>query len=391
MARAPASWGNLRKALSNPHTRLVFGFAMGLPIIVIVLAMAWMRSTRTSDAYAEVAEVRVPPATSRDRLPPATQERVDALTDDHNAQVYAAAQQQGESAIPVPRVGQAAPEEDRAPPPAAGHAAQQAAPPPSSAVDPKRDARVAQLVAAMGKQYDLNLARWSAPAQVQHVTYAGALPEGSAAVPSSTTPAADVRAAPPVVASIRASDVVLGAALGAANTDDGLPLVRGRLLAGPARGAVVMGTIEVTGESPGGLVRFTKLVPAGGGASIDIDAVAVSPSHGRPSVGKVNRHTASRMGALFASSLLGGVSDALLAGGRNEQVVAGNNATVVQRDRFSATDIGLIGLGRVGTNSAALVERMVARPATATLRANQEFGVLFLQDVILDASEGRAQ
>jgi len=160
--------------------------------------------------------------------------------------------------------------------------------------------------------------------------------------------------------------------------------VRARVLSGPAKGAVLSGQIQVGQRAEGGLLRFTQLTPADGGPTVAIDAVAVDPHTSRTAVATdVNRHTVSRMGALFLSSVLGGVSEAMLRGGQQETVVSTGQTTVVQRDAYTDRDLALIGLGRVGTNAAGMVGTAVNRPPTVRLRAGTEIGVLFLQDVNL--------
>ncbi|WP_235857374.1 TrbI/VirB10 family protein [Xanthomonas cissicola] len=115
--------------------------------------------------------------------------------------------------------------------------------------------------------------------------------------------------------------------------------------------------------------------------AVEIDAVAIDPTTSRASVGDVNRHTASRMASLFFSSVLSGVSEALIAGGQQENVVTTGQTVVVQKDAFNDRQLALVGLGKVGTNATQMLQPTINRKPTASIGQKTEIGVLFLSDV----------
>lgn len=395
--KTASRFSNLSKALNDPRTRLVFFGGLGLALMVMMFAVARLSSDGpVGDAEVQVAHVAVPNGAQPSTQPVNTQVYEELTSQAEQASVAQAKQSEG-TAMPIPRVGEA--------PPASNPADDQATLPRDGGstvgtAQPAQDdqqQRILQMeeqlrqqrYAAMARQFDLLVGRWGSSAgefQSQRVQTPAEVPPTEV-----SSPATRVSPQEPAVASgiasqplIQANTLSLGVTLSESNTDDALPLVRARVLSGPAKGALISGQIQVGPRAEGGLVRFTQLTPANGGAAVAIDAVAVDPRTARASVASdVDKHTVSRMGALFLSSVLGGVSEAMLRGGQQETVIANGQTTLVQREAYSDRDLALIGVGRVGSNAAGLVESAVNRPPTVRLRAGTEIGVLFLQDVNL--------
>lgn len=399
---AKAKTENLKKALSHGPTRLIFLGGIGLTVMVIVLAYSMLGRGKPQGAGSAQLE-SVPVPTESTGAQPMNTQAYDQLAAASDAQTAADAKSSGESAMPMPRVGEVEPEAKHdvavgmppaeastaatAPASASAEAGQSDAQRHAQAVQEAHDQAVVARYQAMAKQYDQLVARWPggggarepmtirAPAANESPTVAGA-----AATQPATAPSAPLLSSP----DIRANEAFLGVTISEANTDDPLPLVRARVLNGPAKGAVLLGTIETSERAPGGLVRFNLMTLPDAGESVAIDAVAIDPATSRSSVASsVNRHTVSRMAALFFSSVLGGVAEAMLQGGQQERVVTNGTTTVVQRDAYSDRDLALIGVGKVGVNGAKMVEGAVNRRPTVTLRSGVDVGVLFMKDVTL--------
>lgn len=389
---------NLKKVLSHGPTRLIFFGGIALMLMVVVVAFSLLgRSKPQGDGSAELTNVPVPVESNGSQ--PMNTQAYDQLASASDAEAAEQAKRSGESAMPMPRVGQAEPEvkPDVAAgmPPAQGSAATATATEPTGPSEAEKQAQAAQqlqdqAVAAryqiMAKQYDQLVARWPGGGAVREpMTIRAPVVQATAAAAASADalPTAEVTA-DVTSPDIRANEAFLGVTISQANTDDPLPLVRARVLNGPAKGAVLLGTIETSERAPGGLVRFNLMTLPGAGNSVAIDAVAIDPATSRSTVASsVNRHTVSRMAALFFSSVLGGVSEAMLKGGQQERVVVNGATTVVQRDAYSDRDLALIGVGKVGVNSAQMMESAVNRRPTVVLKSGIDIGVLFLKDLTL--------
>lgn len=397
---AKAKTENLKKALSHGPTRLIFLGGIGLTVMVIVLAYSMLgRGKPQGEGSAQLESVPVP--TESTGAQPMNTQAYDQLAAASDAQTAADAKSSGESAMPMPRVGEAEPEvkndvavgmppaeaSTAATAPASAEAGQSDAQRHAQAVQEAHDQAVVARYQAMAKQYDQLVARWpgGGGAREPMTIRAPAANESPTAAAAAATQPATAPSAPLLSSSdIRANEAFLGVTISEANTDDPLPLVRARVLNGPAKGAVLLGTIETSERAPGGLVRFNLMTLPDAGESVAIDAVAIDPATSRSSVASsVNRHTVSRMAALFFSSVLGGVAEAMLQGGQQERVVTNGTTTVVQRDAYSDRDLALIGVGKVGVNGAKMVEGAVNRRPTVTLRSGVDVGVLFMKDVTL--------
>lgn len=389
------------KAMSHGPTRLIYLGGLGLAIVVLVIAFSMMRPSRPADSAGTMVEAApVPVAVGAANAQPMNTDAYDQLTAQSNAQAVAEAKASGGTAMPIPTVGEAEPKPEPAsvvgPPTAAGEQPATAAatgtttqPQVDEAELRRRQEHERQLQArynAMAKQYDLLMRRWPGDnGRGELATQRVQIPEERAAVPAvgavSSEPTLLTAGSAPSMPDLRMGQVFLGVTTSLANTDDAMPLVRARILSGPAKGAELMGTLEASSRGGGGTLRFTAMTPPGGGAAVPIEAIAVDPVTSRTSVATdVNRHTVSRMSALFFSSVLGGASEALMQGGRRENVITSGNNLVVQRDAFSDRELAMIGVGRMGQNGASMMESAINRPPTVTLKGGTEIGVLFLKD-----------
>lgn len=395
--------GNIASALKHGPTRLIFIGGIVLSLVVVVLAFSFMGGGKPANNGEVVLESVPEPTVAPSGQTLTNTEAYDALAQQSDIQALKQAQQTGGTAMPMPRPGQAAAEAkgevtidgtgvnmNAAPEPAAAAATTaQTQSAEATARLQQHEQQVQARYATMSKQYDNLVGRWisvQAPVSVavNQERKAGGAADAQAVSASVASPAPDDVAEATSSALLRANDTYLGVTLGDATTDDRLPLVRARILNGPGKGSVMRGTIETSEFAPGGFIHFTSLTPPDGALkrdAVEIDAVAIDPTTSRASVGDVNRHTASRMASLFFSSVLSGVSEALIAGGQQENVVTTGQTVVVQKDAFNDRQLALVGLGKVGTNATQMLQPTINRKPTASIGQKTEIGVLFLSDV----------
>ncbi|UXF74661.1 IcmE-like type IV secretion system protein (plasmid) [Stenotrophomonas maltophilia] len=395
--------GNIASALKHGPTRLIFIGGIVLSLVVVVLAFSFMGGGKPANNGEVVLESVPEPTVAPSGQTLTNTEAYDALAQQSDIQALKQAQQTGGTAMPMPRPGQAAAEAkgevtidgtgvnmNAVPEPAAAAATTaQAQSAEATARLQQHEQQVQARYAAMSKQYDNLVGRWISvqtpvSVAVNQERKAGEAADAQAASASVASTASDDMAETTSSALLRANDTYLGITLGDATTDDRLPLVRARILNGPGKGSVMRGTIETSEFAPGGFIHFTSLTPPDGALkrdAVEIDAVAIDPATSRASVGDVNRHTASRMASLFFSSVLSGVSEALIAGGQQENVVTTGQTVVVQKDAFNDRQLALVGLGKVGTNATQMLQPTINRKPTASIGQKTEIGVLFLSDV----------
>ncbi|MBZ3918547.1 DotG/IcmE/VirB10 family protein [Xanthomonas citri] len=399
--------GNIASALKHGPTRLIFIGSIVLCLVVVVLAFSFMGGGKPS-ASGDVVLETIPEPTAQSGQSgqaPVNTQAYDALAQQSDLMALKQAQQTGGTAMPMPRPGQA-PAESKgvvtidgtgvnmqgSQESAAPTATAQAQSAETTARLQQHDAQVQERYKTMSEQYNKLVAHWIseqtpksvAVPQQREEAQSSAAPTGGTAASSDSPGVAAAAAGAVSNPIVRANDTYLAVTLGDATTDDRLPLVRAKLLSGPAKGSVLRGTIESSEYAPGGFIHFTSLTPPETAAkrdAVEIDAVAIDPTTSRASVGNVNKHTASKMAALFFSSVLSGVSEALIAGGQEENVVTNGQTVVVQKDAFSDRQLALVGLGKVGTNATQMLQPTINRKATASISQQTQIGLLFLSDV----------
>ncbi|WP_239524567.1 DotG/IcmE/VirB10 family protein [Stenotrophomonas maltophilia] len=399
--------GNIASALKHGPTRLIFIGSIVLCLVVVVLAFSFMGGGKPS-ASGDVVLETIPEPTAQNGQPgqaPVNTQAYDALAQQSDLMALKQAQQTGGTAMPMPRPGQA-PAESKGEVTIDGtgvsmQGSQQApAPTPTAQTQSaettarlqQHEAQVQERYKTMSEQYNKLVAHWISEQAPKSIAVPQQREEerSSAAETSGTTASSDLPKAAADAAGavsnpvVRANDTYLAVTLGDATTDDRLPLVRVKVLSGPAKGSILRGTIESSEYAPGGFIHFTSLTPPETAAkrdAVEIDAVAIDPTTSRASVGNVNRHTASKMAALFFSSVLSGVSEALIAGGQEENVVTNGQTVVVQKDAFNDRQLALVGLGKVGTNATQMLQPTINRKATASISQQTQIGLLFLSDV----------
>ena len=410
---------NIAKELRNPRTRLIFlgGFVV---IAVVLLAAYLLMARRQSAAAQEIASsVATPPAMTATsgmqggRFDAATPE-YDQLTAQGNAQAAEAAKVEGGSAIPTPRTGVEttpagpanAPQNAQASTPgvttttsSSGQTADQVEQQRRQMWEQQVQARVAAMKGQLGKIQGY----WSITPhqhfQVAASTASEANAQGDSITSNRALPGDQRAAAPATLPSASASsattsnpDIPMGHMLYATldfgiNTDDptSASFVQATIREpGPFQGAKVLGALQEGDQYAKTVgIHFTEMKVPGEAGTRTIDAWAVSPNTQRASLAsKVNNHYVSRGFSTVVGSFLEGYSTALMQGGRQQNVVAApNGSVIVQQDAYSDKQLMQVAVGNVGKSMGQVFAQSATRQRTVTVNPGADLGVWFLKDV----------
>ena len=391
---------NIAKQFKNPRTRMIY-IALGT-VIVMVIASAYMIVSSRSASRIEVSAVTTPPqmdvtsGMQGGQLGQATP-AYDELMVRGDAQVAEQAKQTGGSAIPTPRTGVAAtiPEIDQS------ATSQHAQPSPVttggySQYDAQAEQQRQQLweqqvqarVAAMQGQLSKIGNYWTV---VPHERFQVQVAEPA---PTSAGNAGNEEGTQVSAYATRASapDIAMGEVLYATldfgiNTDDpaSTNFIQATIHApGPFEGARVLGSLQRGDQYSQTVgIHFTQMKVPGESGKRQIDAWAVSPDTQRVSMASdVNNHYMSRGFATLVGSFVEGYSTGLLAGGRQQNVVAGPNGSIlVQQDAFTDKQLLQIAAGNVGQGMSQMFAGAASRQRTVTVNPGADLGVWFLKDV----------
>lgn len=189
-------------------------------------------------------------------------------------------------------------------------------------------------------------------------------------------PAAPIQPAPPAPeapAGLAAGKILYAVTDLAIDSDVPGPVLA-TVAEGPLKGAKALGDFRAAGESV--VISFTRIVPDGG-PEIRVEAVGVDPDLSRPSVrAAADTHFWERWGSLAAASFIEGLGDA--ASGRRTRVYVSGDRVVEEGLGKTLGDMTLEAVGKVGGRAAAQVERGFDRPPTVRVRAGEHVGILIL-------------
>ncbi len=183
--------------------------------------------------------------------------------------------------------------------------------------------------------------------------------------------------APPL---IKAGSVVFAVLQTAVNTDEPGPIMA-TIETGKFRGGKLLGSIQKNGKyAKGAGLKFTMMTLPQYNSSLSISAFAIDPDTARTALASdVDHHYMLRYGTLFASSFLGGLSDALEVSG-NTTVTPSTGGSTSFHDEFSSKETALYALGNAGNEFSDKVD-FSDRPTTIQIYAGTGIGVLFMQDL----------
>lgn len=350
-----------------------------------------------------VVNARAPVATGAANSP--SSQLYDSLLEKQNQQSAAEAARSGQSAVPVLRTGT-----EQATPTAVDSQSSkvQTVPRPANeqaqpivedqrlraaAVD--REKAITERKAQMAAQLKLLQANWSVaghssqnilppgPAVQAAVSSAGAqaTPAGEA-TSVGNLPSGGSSAVGSVVAHM--GDTAVARLDTPINTDSPLPMYKATIVQdGPLNGAVLLGTVQAnTQNTYGAGVPFTftqMLLP--GQAPQAVSAYAINAEDAGALQGEVNSHVFQRYTAAFGSGFLNGVSQGLMQGGRQQNVVTSTNGYAVQTDAFTNGQLVVLGLAGAGQIAATGLQRDISRPRTISIPGGTTIGVFFTADV----------
>lgn len=393
---------NVKAALGNPRTRLVY--IGGLVLIAVVMAVAWLVMARKSSKAEQELQsvVSAPPQMqSTGGIPQAATPEYDKLLLQSNAQTAQEALETGTSAVPVPRPGVEESEISIGPQPVAGATTGTGTqPPPETGTNAysqqhgeqelqAHEQAVQRRMQAMQAQMEKLQGYWATQPH-SSVRVAADAPAQQESAVGPATPAAAALAAPGTSSAappdIRMGDMLYAVLDTGINTDDpaGSLLIQATIhQPGPFKGARVIGQVETGSQYAKTVgVHFTKMSVPGEVEARTIDAWAVNPDTARPAIASdVNNHYLSRAASIFIGSFLAGYADGLLQGGQTERVIIDGNSTVVQRDAYTDEQLIQIGVGNVGKTAAQQFSQGANRKPTISVDAGVDLGVWFIQDV----------
>lgn len=409
---------NIAKELSNPRTRLVLAASAVIIVVVLVAAWAIMAKRNKSTAEALPSEVSAPPTMDATSGMQAGQPNVataeyDALLAAGNKAEAAAAREQGASAIPTPRAGTANSAFDNEPGPIAQASAAANPGPGVATTNGQADASQAEQQRRQAWEQQVQARMQAMRGQMQKIdkywaiqphqrfqvqadtsaSSAGAQQAQSQAPTQSSSYDAVTQSNDAVRSAQRETDIAMGDVMYGTldfgiNTDDpaSANFVQATIRQpGPFQGAKVLGSLQEGDQYAKTVgIHFTQMKVPGEAGMRSIDAWAVSPNTQRASVASsVNNHYMSRGFSVLVGSFLEGYSQALLAGGRQQNIITTpNGSVVVQQDAYSTKQLAQVGVGNVGKNMGQMFAQAATRQRTVTVDAGADLGVWFLKDVV---------
>lgn len=409
---------NIAKELKNPRTRLIF--IGGFVIIAIVLLAGYALMARRQSAAEEQlsSSVAPPPAMNATsgmqggKLGTATP-AYDELIGQGNAQAAEEAKKEGGSAIPTPRTGvettPVGPADGQPQPQPMTPGVTTSTTPPQSADQMEQQRRqaweqqVQARVAAMKGQLGKIEKYWSiTPHQRYQVASVDGGRTGQEGASSSTSASSVVNPSAGANGSVSSAgtqladstrpDINMGQMFYATldfgiNTDDpaSASFVQATIREpGAFQGAKVLGALQEGDQYAKTVgIHFTQMKVPGETGTRAIDAWAVSPNTQRAALASnVNNHYLSRGFSTIVGSFLEGYSAALMQGGRQQNVVATpNGSVIVQQDAYSDKQLMQVAVGNVGKNMSQVFAQSASRQRTVTVNPGADLGVWFLKDV----------
>lgn len=199
----------------------------------------------------------------------------------------------------------------------------------------------------------------------------------------------------PVILAAKPGDVFYASLKVGFNSEDprGLPVYatiydqRGNGSYGPLHGGVLAG--QVTYSNDQAAVTFRQMTLRDG-RTAPIQAMAATLDEVRPGVAaKVDRHALSRWSGLVAGSLLQGLGQAGRDLVRNDTqtTISDGFATTSGREGIDWQKVGLATLEPLGSNLSQVMARNFQRKPTMSSPAGTDVGIVFLQQVTVEASK----
>jgi intracellular multiplication protein IcmE len=242
---------------------------------------------------------------------------------------------------------------------------------------------VGELLGEHGKTGIRNIGTYSAVSYLPQPKAASTTNSSSGAQPAATTSAnagtaAGSNSSQDLKTVFKAGKAIFAETDAEVDTDDGSDVfatVRG----GAYDGAKLIGKVEQTPRNI--RFHFNTLAPQDSRPTLNINAIAIREEDAKQGVAdSIDNHTLERYTALFAASVLSGISKAAQQP-QGTTIILPNGQTVTQQDAMTNRRIAMYALGEVGVNASGEMRKVVDQPATYKTAAKRGIGVIFLTDV----------
>lgn len=402
MAEKISKFDNLKVALSDGPTRLVYG---GSLVIMLIAAGAgyWLftsnKKTNSDPSYVNTFQGLEGPAVMSGGGPmPQATPQYDAYIAQQNSDNVQLAAQTGSSAIPSVRTAvtetviedatptkKEAPEEDPEAVRRRNEERERQRVEAQARYDEAKRANDEAIKArkeAMSQQVALLVKNWEPTPHKTLDIYSTAAATSSGTSRVGEGAAASSVQQTPGLKLARAGDLQCGQIDTAVNTDEPGPVLATIWQEGELKRTRLLGKIEAGQNAQKATLHFTTANIPGINSSVQVDAFAVDPNTARTALATdVDNHLFQRYGLFIAATFLEGYGAAIMQAGQNQQLVANPSGTVVQTDALNNTQILSAAAGNVGKRVADSLADGVNRKPTITIDSGTAVCFLFMNDV----------
>lgn len=402
MADEKLKYNNLKTALGDPKTRLIYIVGIILVFAVAIFAVYTLKKKTMSSGEFPADEVAPLPAVKKNepvsdsqRSTPAYQKLIKA----ENKEEATKAKESGGSALPVLQTAPAQPEHAKAD---QAHSQPQPKPDESPTETPesrheeeqKRQLAIKDRLSAMKGQVNLLITSWSPKVHVnlpvvgKADSQQGAITQ-SVGVSASGVPSTNITRK----SSKKAGETCYAELDTFVNTDEPSPVFATIQQCGELDQSILIGKAEIPQNAQyaqKAVLHFTTINVPGQPNSQTVDVVAIDEATRRTALATdVDNHYFLRYGALFGASFLSGFGDALLKGGQNQSIVTTTTGAIVQNTAYNTRQMALAGLGNVGKQLSTNMSGLFNRPSTITIDdkknpgAHIGIGIVFMSDLTL--------
>ncbi|MFN3234535.1 MAG: TrbI/VirB10 family protein [Gammaproteobacteria bacterium] len=152
------------------------------------------------------------------------------------------------------------------------------------------------------------------------------------------------------------------------------------IVAGPYKGAKLLGKVQTTSNGQRVLLDFYLLTMPDWTTGKTIKAYAIDPDTARGALAtSVNNHYLLRYGTLFATSFISGMASAVESSGTT--ISSDDGVVTSSTPDYGTTDQVLIALGSVATAFSGEASSLTNTPPTVKIKQGIGIGVLFMQDL----------
>lgn len=179
---------------------------------------------------------------------------------------------------------------------------------------------------------------------------------------------------------IKAGTVLYGVLDTAVDSDYAESPVMATVVAGPYKGAKLLGSIKTVKDGQRVMLTFNLMTMNDWPKGIAVNAFAIDPDSARSAVAtSVDNHYMLRYGTAFAASFLQGLGQAVQTSGTT--VSSDSGVVTESTSDLNTQETILVALGQVGQNASTEVAKLQNTPPTVKVKAGIGIGILFMSDV----------